>query len=294
MNPSAETLLSELNAGHLKVHRAFEEAFWLFKMGDHTVKDAMNEAEEARDAFRADARNLERVRAVISASATLPKEIERLRIWEDFFNLYQTPAELMPLKAKIGKLESDIEQKLATATEGYIDPHTNAFAPASKVAMRMMVRTNRDEAVRKACFDALEKMATLALEEYSRYDGVDRLSNGKYHQRNLMVRKRTQAPAVWLDRPKSLRGLQGVADESMARQVLRELSLFEIYDTGGKELAVAAARNFRLLRQRGRTVRKTIDGRIATFCLEQGFSLLHCDRDYEHFEAILQLSVIHP
>jgi predicted nucleic acid-binding protein len=88
--------------------------------------------------------------------------------------------------------------------------------------------------------------------------------------------------------------LQGVADESMARQVLHELSLFEIYDTGGKELAVAAARNFRLLRQRGRTVRKTIDGLIATFCLKQGFSLLHCDRDYDHFEAILGLSVIHP
>ena len=88
--------------------------------------------------------------------------------------------------------------------------------------------------------------------------------------------------------------LQGVTDESMARQVLRELSLFEIYDTGGKELAVAAARNFRLLRHRGRTVRKTIDGLIATFCLKQGFSLLHCDRDYDHFEAILGLSVIHP
>src|SRR5215468_5543139 len=88
--------------------------------------------------------------------------------------------------------------------------------------------------------------------------------------------------------------LQGVADESMARQVLRELSLFEIYDTGGKELAVAAARSFRLLRQRGRTVRKTIDGLIATFCLKQGFSLLHCDRDYDHFEEFLGLSVVHP
>lgn len=88
--------------------------------------------------------------------------------------------------------------------------------------------------------------------------------------------------------------LQGVANESMARQVFRELSLFEIYDTGGRELAVAAARNFRLLRQRGRTVRKTIDGLIATFCLGQGFSLLHCDRDYKHFEAVLGLSVIHP
>jgi predicted nucleic acid-binding protein len=88
--------------------------------------------------------------------------------------------------------------------------------------------------------------------------------------------------------------LQGVPDENTARRVLRELSLFEIYNTGGEDMAVAAARNFRLLRQRGRTVRKTIDGLIATFCLRQGFSLLHCDRDYNHFETILGLSVIHP
>ena len=88
--------------------------------------------------------------------------------------------------------------------------------------------------------------------------------------------------------------LQGVADEAIARQVLRRLSLFQIYDTGGEDLAVATARNFRMLRQRGRTVRKTIDGLIATFCLRQGFALLHCDRDYNHFEVVLGLSVIHP
>jgi hypothetical protein len=28
--------------------------------------------------------------------------------------------------------------------------------------------------------------------------------------------------------------------------------------------------------------------------LRQGFSLLHCDRDYNHFEVVLGLSVIHP
>jgi hypothetical protein len=88
--------------------------------------------------------------------------------------------------------------------------------------------------------------------------------------------------------------LQGVPDENTARRVLRELSLFEIYNTGGEDMAAAAARNFRLLRQRGRTVRKTIDGLIATFCLRQGFSLLHRDRDYNPFEAVLGLSVIHP
>src|SRR5207249_11957090 len=112
MNPSAEMLLNELNAAHLKLHRAFEEAFWLFNMGDHAVKDAMNDAEKARDAFRADARNLEHVRAAISASATSPKEIERLLCREDFFKLYQSSVELMPLKAMLGKLESDIKHVL--------------------------------------------------------------------------------------------------------------------------------------------------------------------------------------
>ena len=88
--------------------------------------------------------------------------------------------------------------------------------------------------------------------------------------------------------------LQGISSEASFQRVQHELFRFEVYDTGGKDLAVAAARNFRQLRQRGRTVRKTIDGVIATFCLRQGYSLLHCDRDYDHFEEILGLSVVHP
>ena len=87
--------------------------------------------------------------------------------------------------------------------------------------------------------------------------------------------------------------LQGVRDERIARRVRDELSNFQIFETGGEELAVEAARNFRMLRRRGRTVRKTIDGLIATFCILHGFSLLHCDRDYRHFEEFLELSVIH-
>lgn len=52
-----------------------------------------------------------------------------------------------------------------------------------------------------------------------------------------------------------------------------------MFETGGLELATAAARNYRSLRQRGRTVRKTIDGLITTFCLRGGHALLHCDGD---------------
>ncbi len=64
--------------------------------------------------------------------------------------------------------------------------------------------------------------------------------------------------------------------------------------TGGTELAVDAARHYRLLRARGRTVHKTIDCLIASFCLRERHSLLHCDRDFDVFEEVLGLPVVHP
>ena len=88
--------------------------------------------------------------------------------------------------------------------------------------------------------------------------------------------------------------LQGIRNERAFTRVLRELRRFEVFDTGGQELAIAAARNFRSLQQHGRTVRKTINCLIATFCLRDGHSLLHRDRDFDHFEQILGLAVIHP
>jgi predicted nucleic acid-binding protein len=88
--------------------------------------------------------------------------------------------------------------------------------------------------------------------------------------------------------------LQGVSDERSFTRVLQELRKFELFETGGEEMAILAARNFRRLRQHGRTVRKTIDCLIATFCLHHGHSLLHRDRDFDHFEQVLGLTVIHP
>lgn len=88
--------------------------------------------------------------------------------------------------------------------------------------------------------------------------------------------------------------LQGVQPESVVTQVRSELKRFELFDTGGEDLAVAAAENFRTLRKRGRTVRKTIDCLIATFCLTRGHALLHRDHDFDHFEELLQLAVVHP
>lgn len=88
--------------------------------------------------------------------------------------------------------------------------------------------------------------------------------------------------------------LQGIRDAGSFSRVRRELCKLEVFETGGVDLAVAAAENFRKLREQGRTVRKTIDCLIATFCLRAGHSLLHRDRDFDPFEQMLGLSVIHP
>jgi predicted nucleic acid-binding protein len=88
--------------------------------------------------------------------------------------------------------------------------------------------------------------------------------------------------------------LQGVRDDVAAKAVERELAKLEVFDTGGVALARDAARNYRALRSRGHTVRKTIDCLIATFCLREHHSLLHRDRDFDPFEKFLDLSVVHP
>jgi predicted nucleic acid-binding protein len=88
--------------------------------------------------------------------------------------------------------------------------------------------------------------------------------------------------------------LQGIRGDDLFASIRHELLGFEIFHTDGTDLALASATNYRTLRKQGITVRSTIDCLIATFCIREGHSLLHRDRDYDAFEQHLGLSVIHP
>jgi predicted nucleic acid-binding protein len=83
--------------------------------------------------------------------------------------------------------------------------------------------------------------------------------------------------------------LQGVDGEQTAREVEGLLRRFEIVHMGGDAIAVAAARNFRSLRRRGITVRKTIDLLIGTWCIENRRPLLHNDSDFHPMARYLGL-----
>ena len=86
-----------------------------------------------------------------------------------------------------------------------------------------------------------------------------------------------------------LQGFTGEQDFNAARKMLTALTVVEL---GGQEVAIQAARNFRALRKLGVTIRKTIDTVIATRCIESGYDLLHCDRDFDPFVKHLGLRVV--
>ena len=83
--------------------------------------------------------------------------------------------------------------------------------------------------------------------------------------------------------------LQGFGSERDFNEARRLLTSLLVVELGGREIAIQAARNFRILRAQGVTIRKTIDTVIATRCIESGFTLLHSDRDFDPFVQHLGL-----
>ena len=85
-----------------------------------------------------------------------------------------------------------------------------------------------------------------------------------------------------------LQGFRNDKDYHIAKDIMDSL---EYHDFVGKDIAYKAAQNFRKLRKKGITVRKTIDVIIATFCIENHFQLIHNDRDFDAMEQYLGLKV---
>ena len=83
-----------------------------------------------------------------------------------------------------------------------------------------------------------------------------------------------------------LQGFRSERDVATARQLFRSLALLPML--GGNN-PWKAAENVRQLRRKGITVRKTIDGIIATACIEANLPLLFSDRDFQPYVDHLSL-----
>ena len=83
-----------------------------------------------------------------------------------------------------------------------------------------------------------------------------------------------------------LQGFRSDTDYKAAKNVLTSLT---VHDLLGKELAIKSANNFRKLRKKGITIRKTADVIIATYCIENKIPLLFTDKDFIPFVENLRM-----
>jgi predicted nucleic acid-binding protein len=83
--------------------------------------------------------------------------------------------------------------------------------------------------------------------------------------------------------------LQGFVTDRDFQQAKKLMLSLIVVELAGADMAVKAAINFRKLRAKGVTVRKTIDTVIATRCIESRLPLLYSDRDFDPFVKHLGL-----
>ena len=86
-----------------------------------------------------------------------------------------------------------------------------------------------------------------------------------------------------------LQGFRKDKDYETAKNIL---SAFPCLNMLGEEIAVKSAENYRTLRKKSITIRKTIDVIISTFCIENDLQLLHNDKDFLPFEKFLGLQSV--
>lgn len=92
--------------------------------------------------------------------------------------------------------------------------------------------------------------------------------------------------------------LQGFISDRDFNQAKNLMTSLVVVDLAGQATAIQAARNFRMLRSLGITMRKTIDTVIATLiatrCIESGLPLLYSNRGFDPFVRHLGLRSMLP
>ena len=120
---------------------------------------------------------------------------------------------------------------------------------------------------------------------------IDYFNGNKTPQTNWLDSAMGNSPIIIGDLilTEVLQGFQSDKDFKSARDLLLRIPFMPM---GGYDIALESATNYRLLRRKGITVRKTIDVMIGTFCIHYQLSLLHDDRDFDPMVKFLRLKII--
>jgi predicted nucleic acid-binding protein len=85
--------------------------------------------------------------------------------------------------------------------------------------------------------------------------------------------------------------LQGIKEEKEFRRIREYLLEYPIYEPKGTVTYIDAARIYGACRNKGKTVRSTVDSIVAAICVENGFSIFHKDREYDIIQECVGLKV---
>ena len=122
---------------------------------------------------------------------------------------------------------------------------------------------------------------------------IDYFNGHKTWQTNLLDNLLSDVPIIIGDLilAEILQGFRSDNDFESAKSYLSDLPFRQM---GGYQVAVKSAQNYRILRKKGVTVRKTIDVIIGTYCILEGLPLLHDDRDFDPMGSHLSLKILSP
>lgn len=84
--------------------------------------------------------------------------------------------------------------------------------------------------------------------------------------------------------------LQGFRDDADYKQAHTTLRTLDQHQMLGVDMVGDCSKNYRALRKKGITIRRTTDVIIATFCIKNKFPLLFQDRDFVPFIEHLKLN----
>ncbi len=162
-------VLRDLRDRYLALHEAKEDLFWSAKMGLAPDADAVSrtaaDAEIALNRFLQDPATLTRLRALEPDAPPDSPEGRTLRGWIALFAAHtiEDPA-ARALSERIVEAEAALARARGAMRLGYVDPATGALVPAGSNKLALMMRTDPDEARRRAAFEGLRSVETFVLE----------------------------------------------------------------------------------------------------------------------------------
>ncbi|KAL4458233.1 hypothetical protein ABPG75_013098 [Micractinium tetrahymenae] len=162
------SFIEELNQAYEKAHLEYEKSFWSTKMGLTGASAAeLASTKTAYDAFLADPARLAAVREALGRDGLTPEQRHVLEIMEKTFKTYLTEdPRVAELKERVNELEAELQNARNGMALGYTDTQ-GAFHKASSVQLRNKMRTDDDEAMRKACYEGLRSIGPFVAEKFA-------------------------------------------------------------------------------------------------------------------------------